>query len=189
MSILVEYISKLDTKLINEEKLIMLHIKAESKSIQKNSIDKYHSILFRNIKTIRGYKSRYYKYNSDTSRAFPYGTSILGVCAIMYYHNDENLARVESKIICNHPQSLLVSEAIIELFKTKSLEKLKEIVKDDIVLSKILHQDHCSNHYLNFLPNWAARHFLVAVYSKLGYPLNCKLDPILDSIRQICQYE
>ena len=186
MTELIDLLSNLQEEQMNKESLIMLHIKAESKYKTKNCIDKYHTYLFRDIKTSMGYRIRYKKYNTDIDTCFPYGTAILGVCAIMHFHNNPDLARLESELICSHPQSRLANEGIIVLYQTNSLEETKKMVEKDPILLQAC-QPHSLDKNLLFLQNWVARYFLAAVYGKMKWRFEYTHTPILDLIYHIGQ--
>lgn len=184
MTELIDMLSNLNEEQINKEKLIMIHIKAESKYKTKNCIDKYHTYLFRDIKTLIGYRSRYRKYNVDPDTSFPYGTAILGVCVIMHSYNNPDLARLESELICSHPQSILASEGIITLYQTNSLDETKKVVKKDPILLQVCEEKN-TNVNLLFLQHWVVQYFLAAVYGKMNWKFEQKHTQILDLIYHI----
>ena len=163
---LIKELRAIDTKKITQKKLIELHIKAENNG-KKDDIDEYHSELFRGYSTIRGYQLRIKKISP-----YPYGTPILGVLFIMYFFDDEELARKEASIICSHPQTLLACNALITLMKNKSLDDVREMVKDDEQLLAVCNDkiDFKKTNY-HFLPLWCRHYFLFAMAGYFSLPL------------------
>ena len=175
---LVKQLSSLHLDNQNENSLILAHIKAENSYSTKNKIDKFHSYLFRDYRTILGYKNRYKKYNNDIDTVYPYGTAVLGVVTIMKYHNNPSLARMEANLICPHPQSLLVCEAVITLFSKKSLEPIIELLREDDHLKKVCTMIKTN---VSFLPDWCRHYLLAVVYGFMKWSFNCHI-PILNFI-------
>ena len=157
--------------------LIMIHIKSEEQG-KKNYIDEYHSLLFRGYHTLKGYQFRYKKIINE-EKPYPYGTAVLSVVYIMSKFGNEDLAMNEAKLLCLHPQSILVCEAIIILMKTGNIEKVKEVVKNDKNLLDICNGNVsiCRTNF-EFLPDWCRHYFLAAVagflddYRKFQDPLS-----------------
>lgn len=176
---LVKELSSLNSNEFNESSLILAHIKAENKYATKNKIDKYHSYLFRDYHTILGYKNRYKKYNNDIDTIFPYGTSVLGVVAIMIYHNNPSLARLEATLICPHPQSLLICEAIITLFSQKSLDSVTKLLSVD---ASLLNTCKMIQTNVSFIPDWCRHYLLAVIYGFMKWPFDSKHIPILKFI-------
>jgi hypothetical protein len=172
---LIANLKKLETKKIKKEDLIIAHIKAEEQLKQKNEIDEYHSNLFRGYSTVKGYNFRIKKFSTGSEINYPYGTGLLGVATIMKEFNNPKLARAEAKLLCPHPQALLASEALITLMETKNIDKVLELVKNDLRLYEV-----CNGKYtlkttnLEFQQEWC-RHYLLAAmdaYRDNEFPLN-----------------
>lgn len=159
-----DMIKKLNRKDFDKKKLIGIHIRLEKSAPKKNTIDKYHTLLYRGYSTHIGYNRRFDKYNSnaDLSGIFPHGIGILGVSLIMLYHKDEDLARIESSLSCIHEQSLLACEAVITLFKHRDMERVKEVLKDDKILLSTCFPDIQTN--LKFCEGWCRHYLLVLIY-------------------------
>ena len=178
---LLEFLTYDLEEVIDEDKLIQIHIKVENLYSTKNCIDKLHTYLFRNYSTIVGYKKRYKKYNSDMDQLFPYGTAILGVVIIMTQRKDAAaLAKKEAAIICPHPQSLLACDGIIELCQNKDLNKVKDLVKDDEQLLNVCNGPQDTN--INFLQDWVRHYFLVAISGSQGWTIDLGNSVILEFI-------
>lgn len=152
------------------EDLIHLHIKVENLPHHpKYHIDVFHSYMFRDYNTLIGYNKRCKKYNFNNDLLFPYGTGILGVCIIMATSGNEELAYKESELICPHPQSLLATKVVIELYKNHLRPRtpqseldnhIKKMLEDDPVLLNTYVSSGKTN--VNFLNLWV-KHYLLAV--------------------------
>lgn len=179
-NVLIKVISTMSSEEQNENSLIKAHIQAENICSTKNEIDKFHSYLFRDYRTMTGYKRRFKKYNDE--KLFPYGTAILGVVSIMIYHNNPTLAYQEAKLICPHPQSLLACEAVIALFTHNSLEHVIKLLEKDIRLVGV-----CSPIETNvtFLPNWCRHYLLAAISGFMKWDFDDKNVPILREIYRL----
>ena len=151
------------------EDIILIHIKAENSNNFKDSIDTYHSNIFRGYRTTSGYNNRYKKYILDNEIQFPSGISILPIVFHMSNGN-EKLARMESTLVCTHPQTLLANEAVITLYKTKNMEDVKKVLKEDeVLLSCCSYDPSITFSDLNFLNGWCRHYLLIVIYAFNGW--------------------
>ena len=177
---LVEVLSKMNKK-IKKDELIMCHIKAEERFTHKNEIDEFHSNLFRGYTTLKGYKFRYKKFNTDGMIRYPYGTALLGVALIMDKFKDPNMARMEAQILCTHSQSLLAVEALIALMEKKDLHTVLQLVNYDKEIYKVCRGDYTlETTNVDFMQEWC-RHYLLAALD--GYRNNPLPSQFLSHIR------
>ena len=172
------------SKAKSRDALIFVHINYENNFDQRNRVDKNHTNLFRGYSTLVGYKKRIKKHHPDVRRLFPFGTAVYGVCLIMHQTNNAELAFMESEILCKHPQSLLVCRAIIILYQTGDMDKVREEVKEDEVLLELLSNPRETN--VLFLPLWVRHYFASCIYGYNKWPSICfENQPMLLEIYRI----
>lgn len=169
--LIIEY-QKLNIK-SKKNDIIKAHINAENNYKVNNRryiIDEYHHNLFKGYSTLRGYNIRFSKYNNESNLPYPYGTGILSAIIILSTIGCPKMARMASESLCNHPQSLMATDALISLMMTKNNKEAIKIVESDKELSKVCRgESSISKTNLDFLPDWC-RHYLLVAFEAYHQP-------------------